>query len=77
MPVRAKFYVWTKDEVDDQWRIRLSAVTSGSKENEAFFKATPTGMLDMTVRKEAGDLFVVGQEYYLDFTPVPKIKSES
>lgn len=38
-------------------------------ENAAFWEATPNGSLEMTIKSEAADLFVPGEEYYLDFTP--------
>lgn len=38
-----------------------------SEENRAFFAATPSGQI--TVGTVAGDRFVVGQDYYIDFTP--------
>lgn len=37
-------------------------------EDRRFYKATPTGRLEMTVDNPT--LFEVGQHYYLDFTPV-------
>jgi hypothetical protein len=45
----------------------MSAVTGGSKENEKFFAATPSGSL--TVGAVVPDYFQPGQEYYLDITP--------
>lgn len=66
---RAKFYVFSKTEFADGWQITLQAVTKTSPENETFWKYTPSGKVEMSIRKEAGDLFVVGQEYYLDFSP--------
>lgn len=43
------------------------AVTDGSEENKKFFEATPLGKLDVGTFKE--DLFVVGQDYYIDISP--------
>jgi hypothetical protein len=69
--IRAKFKV---DEVANRvegGRVRLSAVTSGSKENQEFFKWTPSGTMDMgTINAEAIKQFVPGKEFYIDFTPV-------
>lgn len=69
--VRAKFKCTGKSpngEEGDQ--IQLSAVTSGNKENEQFFRWTPFGELTMgTVNPAASAQFEVGKEYYLDFTP--------
>lgn len=77
MSVRAKFKVdsitrrkhWdaTRDEIHD---IRMSPVCSGSKENEAFYAASPSG--DITLgccNADAVKQFELGKEYYIDFTP--------
>jgi hypothetical protein len=74
---RAKFVVTAKTEYVDGWRVELMAVTKTSPENEAFWKYTPSGKVEMTIRKEAGDLFKVGQEYYVDFTPAVVAQSEA
>jgi hypothetical protein len=71
--VRAKFYVTEVVQTQNGGRVRMMPVTSGSKENETFFKWTPSGSLDMgTVNEEALKQFVPGGEFYIDFTPVPK-----
>ena len=50
--------------------LRLRPVTSGSKENEEFFKYTPAGCLDIgTINSEAIKQFTPGQEYYIDIHP--------
>lgn len=47
-------------------------VTSGSPENESFFKWTPGGKLELsTVNPEAAKQFVPGKQYYIDITEVP------
>jgi hypothetical protein len=39
--------------------------------NKAFFEATPTGSLEMTITNPAAfDLFKSGKKFWLDFTPV-------
>jgi len=49
----------------------LDPVTTGSKENEAFYEATPGGGIELQiVKNETAQLFEVGKEYYVDFTPV-------
>ena len=49
--------------------ISLNTVYSGSPENEAFFKMTPGGTIMLaTVNPKAAEQFVVGKEYYVDFT---------
>lgn len=69
--VRAKFKVDGVSEVPDSGhQITMSAVTSGSEENEAFFRATPAGSLTFQcVHPEAAAQFEAGQEYYLDISP--------
>lgn len=69
--VRAKFKC---EEVKAQpdslgTTITLTPVTSGSEENEKFFKYTPWGKIEMgTINVEASQYFEVGTEYYIDFT---------
>ena len=44
---------------------------SGSKENGAFWDATPTGSLQLgIVNQDAWEHFELDKSYYLDFTPV-------
>lgn len=64
--VRAKFEC-TKNDGSD---VELQPVVAGSpEENKAFWKATPSGKLEMWVSNpDAADFFEVGEEYYLDFT---------
>lgn len=70
MSVRAKFKVVDKHDGENGSQIRMEAVTSGSAENDSFFKWTPSGQLSMgTINAEAAKQFEVGKEYYLDFTP--------
>lgn len=64
MAVRAKFKV---AEIQDG-TVKMHPVTSGSKENDSFFKATPSGQLTMgIVNPDALKQFAVGDEYYVDF----------
>lgn len=73
--VRAKFRVdkierslWSKDE--EVQTITLTPVYGGTPENEAFFKATPSGAISLGCAKaEAAKLFKLGAEYYVDFMP--------
>lgn len=69
--VRAKFVVQlVSDREDGAKQIKLAPVTSGSAENEQFFKYTPYGSIDIgTVNAEAAAKFTQGQEFYVDFTP--------
>jgi len=51
--------------------VTMSPVTSGSVENESFYKATPGGSVQLSIINEgAAEYFKVGQEYYIDFTLV-------
>jgi hypothetical protein len=68
MTVRCKFHCAHKDEASGQ--INFSPVYSGSDENKAFFRATPSGsIVFQTVNPAAFHQFEVGKEYYVDFTP--------
>lgn len=71
--VRAKFVVETrspKSSDDSGERVTLRAVTSGSPENESFFRYTPSGTIALeVVSASAYDAFILGNEYYVDFTP--------
>lgn len=68
--VRAKFYVDSvKPYNDEATTVLLRAVVSGSEENKSFWKYTPSGEIQMTISNpNALAQFVVGQEYYVDFT---------
>jgi len=64
---RAKFYCQEKDVPNG--RVMLFAVTSGSPENDQFFKLTPSGQLTLqTVNESAIAQFEVGKEYYVDIS---------
>lgn len=70
MSVRAKFKVSHIQPGDEGATISLSPVTSGSKENEQFYKWTPGGSIVLsTINAEAAQQFSEGQEFYVDFTP--------
>jgi hypothetical protein len=70
MTVRAKYKCLSKKQTVDGNTIEMVPVTGGSKENESFFKWTPFGKLEMgTLNQAAADSFIVGQSYYIDFTP--------
>ena len=64
---------WEDCEVQ---RIKLSPVTSGSPENEAFYSCTPGGSIELsTVVASAAAEFDIGKEFYVDFTPAdPAVK---
>lgn len=76
MSVRAKFKV-TKLSQTEHWdrqkgaihEVSLMPVTSGSKENESFYTATPCGQITLgTINDEAAKHFKLGAEVYVDFT---------
>lgn len=72
MTVRCKFKCVSKTPYSDTAAaaVKFLAVTSGSPENEKFFKWTPNGSLDIgTINEEAAAEFEPGKEYYLDITP--------
>ena len=77
MSVRAKFKVDSierskyGDEVMET--IKLSPVYKGcdpNSENSKFWRYTPCGSINLgTINTEAAKQFVLGAEYYIDFTP--------
>ncbi len=46
---------------------RFNPVGSDSEENKKFFASTPSGLIELHSVRD--DLFELGKEYYLDFTP--------
>lgn len=77
MTVRAKFKVQSIT-MHAHWAVgkphigtaELAPVTGASAENEAFYEATPSGSIKLgTINKAALDQFVIGREFYVDFTP--------
>lgn len=70
MNVRAKFRVDYKKQTSYGQEVGLVAVSSGSEDNQRFFKATPSGSIEIrTINDAAAEQFRVGQEFYVDFTP--------
>lgn len=75
--VRAKFWCASVNDSESSTEepkgktITLNPVTSGSEENEQFYKMTPAGQVILTtVNEEAAASFEVGKEYFVDFTKV-------
>lgn len=69
--VRAKFRV---NNVGNG-SVNLSAVNSGSVENEAFFKGAPMGTIQLSIlNSESLKAFENGVEYFVDFTRAPVIE---
>lgn len=54
------------------YRYKFQVVYGGSPENDRFFSSTPYGALELVAVRD--DLFVKGQQYYLDFTPAGQIE---
>lgn len=73
--MRAKFSVVSVKEYGYGGKeAELSAVHSGSPEDNQFAKATPSGSIKMTVDNPvAKDFLVPGKSYYVDFTPAPEV----
>lgn len=85
MNVRAKFQCqsvrkyldssWNPETKQSDWHFlyeyEFSAVYGkDNSENEKFFASTPTGGLKMSAVRD--DLFIPGENYYLDLSPAPK-----
>jgi hypothetical protein len=89
--VRAKFKVTSIEYYESpaqSARVKMAPVYSSknakgeyvqNEENKSFWQATPTGELWMHINNpSAVAAFVVGNEYYLDFTPaLPPTLTES
>ena len=85
MNVRAKFYCTSvtrmmgtannpetgKYESCVVFDYKFNAVSSGSDENKKFFASTPSGSMSLSSVRD--DLFEVGKEYYLDFSPAEQV----
>jgi len=64
---RAKFKVDEVATTVSGTTVRMTPVTSGSPENESFFKWTPFGKIEMgTINPDVK--FIPGKEYFIDFT---------
>ena len=73
MTLKAKFrcYFIQKADDDSSRTIHMSAVTSGSHENEAWSKLTPCGHVQMHISNpEAFNQFKQNKEYYVVIDPV-------
>lgn len=72
--VRAKFTCYQVTKYRSGWgeypyhyTYKFQAVSNGSEENKKFFAATPSGSVELTALN--AELFEVGKDYYLDFSP--------
>lgn len=78
MEVIAKFRCESVTTEGDMSQVRLCPVTSGSKENEEFFKYTPGGSIDLSVvNPEAAGQFEPGKEYFVTFTKAEEAPEEA
>lgn len=79
MKVRAKFKVQSVTEAEGGLKsATLTPVTSGSKENEEFYKWTPGGQINLsTMNPAASEQFKPGRVFYVDFTPEDESHPES
>ncbi len=80
MKIRSKFFCkeiirqgWSQDgEPKESLSVtyKFAAVYSNKPdhENKAFWEATPSAELVMTINNPAAQIFELGQEYYLDFS---------
>lgn len=69
--VRAKFKCLEKQQAENgDAELHFQAVTSGSPENDSFFRYTPWGDLRFnTINAAVAAQFEEGKEYYVDLTP--------
>ncbi len=74
MKTRAKFICGSVKHYSGENReVELTPVTAGNKENDSFWKYTPAGQITLSIQNtKASDMFVPGQEYYVDFTKAEK-----
>lgn len=77
MSIRAKMKVESKVQGSpgnpEGWHLVLRPVYGGSPENEEFYKYTPGGQLNLsTINDAAAAQLEVGQEAYIDITPIPR-----
>ena len=56
----------------DGAELLFNPVTTGSKENNTFFKYTPSGEFKIrTINTELAATFIPGEDYYVDFSHAP------
>lgn len=51
------------------YKFRAVYSNNPEHENKLFWDATPSASLEMTITNPGGQVFELGHEYYLDFTP--------
>lgn len=58
----------TEGKPEDGSHVTMVPVTGGSKENENFYKWTPSGAITLgTINETAAAQFIEGEEYYVTF----------
>ena len=70
--MRAKFICYLESRTQyGTIQYKLQPVTSGSPENEEFFKTTPSGNIEVTLKPdETSARLELGSVYYIDFIKV-------
>ena len=70
MATRAKFQIRSRQEdCYGTHSLNLLAVSNGSKENDEFFKLTPSGEITLSMLSaETAAQFTPGKHVYVDFT---------
>jgi hypothetical protein len=58
----------SKDILQTTFKFNAVYSSDPNSENHSFWHATPSGSLELNVTKLADDAFLVGRDYYLDFT---------
>lgn len=67
--IRAKFKCVSIEHIEQGYVVKLHSVVGGSKENEIFFKYTPSAEVRLSLlNKSIANNFEVGKEYYSDFS---------
>ncbi len=76
--IRAKFVCNAVTQfINDQARIHLIPVMTGSEENKAFWQHTPSGQIEMTINNPTAiEQFTPGAEYYVTFAPASREAGE-
>lgn len=72
--VIAKFDCYSAKAGTEETQVGLTAVASGSPENESFSKYTPNGSIQITISNdcEAAEFFKPGKTYFVKFEEAPE-----
>lgn len=83
MKVRAKMVVVEKLNRVNQWQpgskptCHVKLAPAQGEENKTWAKYTPAGSIELQIdNPPAYDAFVLGQSYFVDFTPAPTTEAE-